>query len=54
MKGIVIKGSTGVKIIRSKFINLDTAVEAENSKELQLDENEIIHEQSQNKNEEKQ
>lgn len=41
-KGIVIKGARDTKIEKCDFINLDVAVEAENSQNLQLHGNRII------------
>lgn len=41
-KGIVIRGSKGVRIENSTFKNLDTAVEAENTVDMDFRENKIV------------
>ncbi len=42
-KGIVIRGAKDTRIEDCTFINLDVAVEAENSENLQLHKNRIIN-----------
>lgn len=44
-KGIVIKGAKDTKIENCDFVNLDVAIEAENSENLQLSKNRLINSQ---------
>ena len=52
-KGIIIKGSTGTKIRNNTFVNLDVAIEAENSKDTELDNNIVIDDVSKQKQKDK-